>query len=123
MKVEDLINAGYKKYIDQFSKAKYGNWYQGSYQRRFQDEIGTRYFITICHGIMPAMNGKPEREFFTAENQFSKNEKPFNIEKLYHGESLKEIEDFFADLWRNMLLDYYETGPNNEKCTPQQNPA
>ena len=120
---EILLSAGYKNFHDRMSADKLGEWYRASYQKRVSDETGTRYFITIRHGVMPAMSGQPSREFFTPENQFAKGGTTFNIEMLHHDESLEQVEAFFAEMWATLRLDYYEGGPDEARMHPQRTAA
>lgn len=49
MNPQDFVKAGYSRYIDQF-KAKPDlklDPYQGTYQKKFRDEVGVRYVLNI----------------------------------------------------------------------------
>ena len=108
MKISDLLKGGYLYYHDTSSFQKYGASYLGSYQRSFSDDLGTRYFITVDHGFIPANNGFARREFFAMFHQFNGNGITFNVELLYNDETLEEMERFFENLWNKMRLDYFE---------------
>jgi len=116
MTVDDLIAAGYKPFTDFTKVQSLGDWYRNSYQKRFTDAAGTRYFITICHAIIVIPNRVPPSDpsdSFSASNQFTKGDMAFNVDMLYHDETLDQVETFFHDLWTNMKLDYYEV--NDER--------
>jgi len=118
--VEDLLAAGYQTFHDSHAASKLPDWYQASYQKRFTDPLGIRYFITIVHNVMPAnfsRSGLPSKTFFTPSNQFSRGGVTFNVEMLHYTESLDQVESFFADLWESMHLDYYEM--QSERHSPQ----
>jgi hypothetical protein len=106
---EILVAAGYRPFPDRMAAEKLEDWYRCSYQKRIRDEIGTRYFITFLHGVVPAKhNHGEERAFFTPSNQFNKGSLTFNLEVLVHNQTLEEIEHFFEETWTTMKLDYYE---------------
>jgi len=114
-----LLSVGYNQFHDRSAADRLGEWYRASFQKRVRDEFGTRYFITIRHGVMPAMSGSPARDFFTPENQFTKDGTTFNVEMLHHRESLEQVEAFFDHLWTTLRLDYYEGGPDEARRHPQ----
>lgn len=112
-----LLDAGYKPFFDRTETQVLGDWYRVSYQKRVRDDVGTRYFITIVHGVMPPHGDNPEAPFYTPKDQFTRNGQTFNVEIL-HPKTLGDIESFYADLWTTMRLDYYE-GPDEASRWPQ----
>ena len=118
MTPDDLLRAGYERFHDPLAAQALGDWYRGSYQRRITDNVGIKYFITIRHSIVPPQFGDTgSRYVFTAENQFTRGGMVMNIELLDGAESIEQIEEFFAELWCNLHLDYYEQ--DNARCCPQ----
>lgn len=52
--MENLEEAGYRRFIDSFERDKLPEWYIASFQKRFDDEQGKRYFITVAVFRSPA---------------------------------------------------------------------
>lgn len=105
---DKLLAAGYRPFQDDIKRITLRDWYRESYQKQFVDTPGgIRYIITIAHGFRPGP-GIVAEPFFQPFNQYRRADFTFNVEMLWHGESLVEIEQFFAELWTSMRCDYYE---------------
>ena len=110
MKVEDLVNAGYRKYEDYYHKVTYGYAFKGLYQKRFDDDVGKKYFIDIVV-LSYEMHGQPYTGFKTT-SQFNSDEthnETFNVEYIVNQEdSIEKVEEFFDKMWSKLNLAYYE---------------
>ena len=116
---EILLAAGYKPFTDHFSRHNLGDWYRGSFQKRVTDDVGTRYFISIVHGVMPEHGGNPTRLFFTPDAQFTRGDVTFDVKMHVRYHDLPAVEGFFEEMWTSMKIDYYEGGPNEARGYPQ----
>ncbi|MGE4057069.1 MAG: hypothetical protein AB7F99_19970 [Vicinamibacterales bacterium] len=102
----ELLAAGYRNFNDRTKLASLGTAYQGSYQKRFDDSVGKRYFITFNHARLS--NGRDSWESMTAAAQFTRGDSVCNIDLLNRNESLAETEAFFAEMWEKMRFEHYE---------------
>ena len=114
--VQLLEKAGYKYFRDSTKPSPlcFNDPYKGTWQKRFDDEKGKKYFINIemwhfadsdfadrYKGVAPS---------FTSNTQFRSEEQTFNIE-LFHEESrtLEQIEAWFENVWKTVANSaYYE---------------
>lgn len=102
--IETMLAAGYRHFLHNQADA----WYRGSYQKRFSDARGTRYFITIVHSVIPAHAGGAAMDSFSATNQLKSDGMTFNVQALYHDESIDKVETFYREMWEKLRLEYYE---------------
>ena len=102
----ELLAAGYRGFQDPIKRASFGDGYLGSYQRRFDGNVGKRYFITISH--TRAANALGAWEMMTASAQFTRRGSTCNVEMLLQDESLAEAEALFAEMWDKMRFEHYE---------------
>ena len=103
---ETLLAASYKPFKQRNVKEFTNNFYQ----KRFDDEKGKRYFITIAeydnskykvsHPMLPDFSYSPD-------GQFRSNGITFNVEMLTP-EFVEQMEAFFERMWVDMKCDYYE---------------
>lgn len=115
---QELIDNGYKPFKSSFKSAIRG------FQKRFDDEIGKKYFITIWHynhGKQSNRTDIPDKDSYTSDVQFrfNKNDKDAVCNIEYWGEvlpnehrpviTLKDIESFFEDFFNKFKPDYYES--------------
>ena len=115
---QEMIDNGYSIFTSHFKEAIRG------FQKRFDDEKGKKYFITIWHYNHAEQLGRedvPSKDSYTADSQFSfdKDSKDITCNIEYWGEvlpneyreitTLKDIEDFFENFWIKMKPDYYES--------------
>lgn len=107
-----LEAAGYKKFNDGFSQHKLGDWYRCSYQKRFEDEYGIRYFISVIYYVANIHGEFLDK--FSPSVQFNRKGTVFDVNMLHGKESLEEMEAFFYDLWTKMNVNYYEGGPESD---------
>jgi hypothetical protein len=106
---ENLRADNYKQFIND-SKTAIGS-YTCSYQKRFDDSDGIRYFITV-NVYNPFYTSNPENIHFEATCNFNgMSNKIATFDVLYFvktGATLEEMESFFNNMWVNMKCDYYE---------------
>lgn len=102
-----LLKAGYRPFKDWSKAQSLKESHKGSYQKRFDDEHGKKYFInfTHTHFLFP----ETDIEHMNASTQFDRGEKVFNIENFDNDQTLEEVEAFFEELFVKLELDYYET--------------
>ncbi len=117
---QELIDNGYKIFKSGFSYSIRG------FQKRFDDEIGQKYFITIWHWNHgkqhPEWKDAPNRDSyqFTTQLRLNKRVKELTVDidvaakvlpDEYDGEisTLSEIEELFDKTWNDMGKPYYET--------------
>ena len=110
---EDWIDQGYKKFTSTLRPlAAYG------LQKRFDDEVGKRYFITVWVYDNTAYMDKYEgwsRWSFQPEVQFNNTlENTFDV-TLHHKNNekwgvtpIEQVEEFFNVMWNRMKCEYYE---------------
>lgn len=104
---ETLLAAGYKPF-----KSRVKQYTDQGYQKRFDDEHGKRYFITVWeYDNRPYKHNCPQLNDFNyaPESQFEIGTIAFNVEMITP-ESVEEMEAFFERMWMSMNCDYYETG-------------
>lgn len=102
----DLIAAGYKP----FTQRNLKEFTNSFYQKRFDDENGKKYFITVAEYD----NSKYLKEYinlsefsYEADCQFVSNGVTFNVDML-NPESIQQMEEFFEKMWYNLGCEYYE---------------
>ena len=95
--IHNLLEAGYKKYDAGLAS----NWAQYLLQKRFDDENGIKYFITIYVSEIQGRTG------LTGTMQSCRGLDTVNIE-LLHAESVESIENLFEEFWFRMKMDHYE---------------
>lgn len=102
---EALLAAGYKPF-----KSRLKQYTDQGYQKRFDDEHGKRYFITVWeYDNRPFKHNCPQLNDFNyaPDSQFEIGTIAFNVEMLTP-ESVEEMEAFFERIWVQMGCDYYE---------------
>jgi len=87
--------------IKDWSKYKSDINYIQAYHKKYVDENGIKYFITINHW----QNKLPE--LMVAYVKFKRGFEVFNIEYIVQeNTTLKQMEDFFEEIWSGMKCDY-----------------
>ena len=103
MNDEMLIEAGYKKYTP---PSVWGDFVEVLFQKRFDDEIGKKYFIDVKKCTSRYYD---EPHYETEVQLYQKDtHNAMNITWLHGWESIKEIENFMEKFWNNEEYDYYE---------------
>lgn len=114
---EELIGNGYNFFKDTFKNSIKG------IQKRFTDENGTKYFITGYHYNFS--KDFPERDFddydryaFTVQFSYEGESKSKTVDISYSADfvenkwrpltTLKEVEDYFENIWVITKAEYYE---------------
>jgi len=112
---QDLINRGFK----QFEKASFEPYgIETKFQKRYDDEIGKRYFITVnkWRSIVDSRTGMKWPPNYEYEVYFEKHdgdgkggfgEKAIKI-LLYAGWGIDEVEEYVQKLFETGLFEYYE---------------
>jgi hypothetical protein len=115
---QEMIDKGYKVFKSGFNNSLRG------FQKRFDDDKGKRYFITIWHYNYAEQLNRDDvskRDSYTADSQFNFDgegkDATCNVEfwgNVLPNEyrpltTLKDIEDFFEKFWYLMKPDYYES--------------
>ena len=86
-------------------------------RKRFDDEIGKRYHITVwVYDNTPYMDKYTghDRWSFQPEVQFNENNTTFDVQYFHRNSvqwgvtSIDQVEAFFLKMWKNMDCDYHE---------------
>lgn len=103
MNNEMLIKAGYKKYAP---PSVWGDFVEVLFQKRFDDEIGKKYFIDV----KKCTSRYYDEPHYEVEVQLYQKDthNAMDITWLHGWESIKEIENFMEKFWNNEEYDYYE---------------
>lgn len=114
---QELIDSEYTIFKDYLKNSIRG------FQKKFTDENGIKYFISIYHynynKQIPGWNTESGDVYsFTSQFRINKNNKDACVDITYNAEmlpnkyksvtSLKEIEQFFEDFFIKFTADYYE---------------
>jgi len=117
---ENLIKLGYKTFQNRFSKSQHPESYIKSYQKRIDDDIGKKYFLTL-HEHYDEFNKKyngnrsnfrTDCQFYIVKNQDK--EDTFNVDYFlynnpeYEQTYIEEMEEFYENLWNKLGCRYYE---------------
>lgn len=121
---EDWEAQGYKRFKSTIKpSAAFG------LQKRFDDEVGKKYFITIWvydheddyhkrFMDLPRWKDQFSRYGFQPDVQLACNDVPFDISLHFSNSNkwgvtpIEYVERFFEKMWRDMDCDYYETWEN-----------
>ena len=116
---KQLEEAGYKWFEDNWKNSLRG------FQKRFRDDLGTKYFITGYHWNFGEKYPDMEnRDQYTFDVQFriNKDGKDQTIDLKYSADmlpnqwrpvtTLKEVEEFYEKAWKDFGADYYELNEN-----------
>jgi hypothetical protein len=105
---EDLLIAGYQVYKHPVPRDP--DSYIASYQKRFDDQFGKKYFINIAFSRL-SIPGHCDMEFMAAEVQFTRDGVVFNVEtSATDMDSLSAVEAFYESMWTTLCCSYYERG-------------
>lgn len=102
-----LLNNGYKQFEP-------GPWqHEGitdMFQKRFDDEVGKKYFITInkWRGWVHPHTGEEFPPSYEITVQFTYNDNPVDM-NFFHWDYLDEAEKKIEEIWHKCRFDYYET--------------
>jgi hypothetical protein len=79
------------------------------WQKRFDDDVGKKYFINIHRWDLPPHPYTHELTptSYEFECQLNKNDKPINL-NMFNGWSIQEAEEWVEDVWSKCGCDYYE---------------
>lgn len=113
---KELINNGYRFFKDSFKNSLRG------IQKRFKDEKGTKYFITAYHYNLREQGFETAHDkdsySFTSQLRINEDSKDQTIDVTFNADfipneyreltTLKEVEDFFENMFKNINADYYE---------------
>lgn len=117
---QELIDNGYRIFSSSIKSAIRG------FQKRFDDDFGKKYFITIWHYNLkkqhPEFTTAPAGDSYTFDLQFrlNKRKKEITVDldiwgkvlpDEYEGEiiTLNEMEEFIEKTWINFGKPYYES--------------
>ena len=102
----DILNAKYKE----FEPSPFHNsGVTKCFQKRFDDDVGKKYFIDINRWDFPPhpYTGEQTPTSYEFEAYFTKDDNPINI-TLYSHWDIETAEKFLDEMWIKMNLDYYE---------------
>lgn len=112
---DNLLAANYKSFDSSFEAQRYPEYYLESFQKRFDDDRGKKYYITL-HALKDL---KPDRTIFAVDCQFNvphgDQELTFNAELLLRKNpdyppltQIEEMEEFYENLWQRLNCKHYE---------------
>lgn len=107
MTEQDLIRAGFKEFV--FSKVLHP-YADKMFQKRYFDEKGIKYFITVSQFDFSKVVGyKGETFRYTFENQFILPDgERINVESVFSNDSIQMAEEKFEEIWTKLNCQYYE---------------
>ena len=110
---EILLKKGYKKFINSYVKDTESDTYACSYQKRFDDEIGKKYFITLdlhdCYYALSIFTSEHIKLWSVNVQFYIQKEATFKVEYfIYDNTTIQMIEAFYEKLWGVMGCKYYE---------------
>lgn len=102
---EQLTAAGYKP----FNQIGIREYTKSFWQKRFDDDKGKKYFITIAeYDNLEDKNRQFSQEFsYSPFTQFETHGATFDVEML-NPQSVEQMEEFFENIWFKMDCNYYE---------------
>ena len=85
------------------------------FQKRFEDEIGKKYFITVdkWRALTHPHTGEKFDPGYKFTTQFTFCGKPVNI-NCFSGWNIEEAENKIEEMWQKCMFDYYEMFDINE---------
>jgi len=111
--IENLVANEYKQFSDNFKKNT--DTYVCSYQKRFDNCKGKKFYITITVYDLSKINMSNKQWIgynFSAEvqyNRMSDGRNTFNVKYMINNNTtIQEMEDFFDDIWVKMECNYYD---------------
>jgi len=114
--VETLESAGYTRYPN---PTRDGAWNPWVWQKRFRDEVGTRYFIDVTQydwHALPNVHSRPSRYSYEADvDLYDENEDTTMRVKVLSERataSVEALEAWVENLWRVTSSGYYERDAN-----------
>jgi hypothetical protein len=106
---ELLIDRGYKEFVSGYERNT--EEYVASYQKRFDDNQGIKYFITFDMYDFSCIRSDLGISF-TCKVQFNTrddNKPTFDVSYLVEVDTkIEDVEKFFDMMWVNMKCGYYE---------------
>ena len=112
---EILLQNGYKKFENTWAKNTEPDTYICSYQKRFDDEVGQKYFITLnLHDYTKLKiycnHWSVHSNFNIPKSEELCDEETFNIEYfVYYNTTIQMVESFHEKIWNVMGCRHYET--------------
>lgn len=100
----------------EFEPGKYDSQYiETKFQKRFDDEIGKKYFITInkWHSFTNPLSNEQYGPGYEFTTQFNIHENCIDL-NLFSGWSVEEAEKQVEELWQTGKFDYYEVFDSNK---------
>lgn len=107
----ELMERGYKPYQDTFESQKMGSWYLESWQKRFDDHRGKKYYINLNHYLIDFGDNKKHEQYrlsWNANVHFQREEDVFDVSIHVDQKSIEKIEALFEEMWWTLRFDYDE---------------
>ena len=106
---EILLQNEYKKFKNTWAKNTELNTYICSYQKRFDDEIGKKYFITLDLHDYSRLTSQYAKSWSVNVQFYISGGTTFKVEYfIYDNTTIQMIEVFYEKLWGVMGCKYYE---------------
>ena len=104
---ENLLKSGYEVYKNNLKKIN--ECYVESYEKRFDDKIGKKYFIHYDCYDNRHLSKHITKIDFQVEAQFNTNKETFNITYFAsNSTTIEDIEQFFEKMFTKMNCKHYE---------------
>lgn len=108
MKDNEILDHGFHEYKPGVLD---GHFTERCFQKRYDDEIGIKYFITIKKHIWPnhPYTGEEIPPSYECEVNFYQKGTHEALNLLYHnGWTLTDVEDYTEKLWNSGLFEHYD---------------
>ena len=110
---QDFIDLGFREYPPTRFEHE---GVEKIFQKRYDDDIGKRYFIDISKwrgGTHPYTGDRFPESYEYDTQLYSKNKHDAVDIKFHSSWELKDVEDYLKKLFNTGLFDYYETWEEN----------
>ena len=107
---EILLEKGYNEFKNSYIENTKPITYICSCQRRFDDDIGKKYFITLDLHDYSRLTSQYAKSWSVNVQFYISGGTTFNVEYfIYDNTTIQMIEAFYEKLWGVMGCRYYET--------------
>ena len=104
---KEILDRGYHRY----ERTQFDDWYvECQFQKRFDDEKGKKYFITINKWDWTSFHRNDMPNYsYELETQIYKKDTHEPIDMTFFaGWNVDEVEEYMEKIWSPELFDYYE---------------
>lgn len=112
---ELLLESKYKEFDNGWQKRLHPDTYITSFQKRFDDKTGKKYFITLDLFDFSEFRKDYkdswicDTQFYIPKSEGSHDDETFNVEYfIYQDTMIEMIEKFYEKIWVSIGCRYYE---------------